>query len=480
MVRMMPYHSSALAAVVIGLLTNISFPLLAAIICGLVVAVATFAIVVPRRARLGTVFTRRGGEKAVLTYAEALRWADALTSVSLFACVVDVDNLRGLNALHGRREGDAILSAFRQHLTSKVERNGVVAHIGGDEFAILISDLDVDTATEWAQSLWSALRVTHTTSNGDTIAVSASIGTAWTPPPASAEDAIGRAEAALYGQKESGRSGISHVVPPVKLSLGDDVALATSLRSALDAHNGLWMAYQPIVALPEGRVVAAEALIRWNHPSRGPIGPSQLIAIAERQGMVREIGRFAITEATRSLARWREMGSVGEDFELTVNASALELQDAAYPHFVFRALDSLSIPASALCIEVTETALMTDPEQALAVLSMLSDRGVRIAVDDFGTGYSSLAYLQRFHVDKIKIDREFVSRTPENHTTRGLVAAISVMARSLGIRDVIAEGIETSVQAQLAGELGCTMGQGYFFGAPRHACPMPANAEQSR
>jgi EAL domain-containing protein (putative c-di-GMP-specific phosphodiesterase class I) len=240
--------------------------------------------------------------------------------------------------------------------------------------------------------------------------------------------------------------------------------VASELRGAID-NGELVLFYQPIVAVATGRILGVEALVRWNHPLRGLIPPSEFIPVAETTGLVIPLGRWVLEEACQQTRAWQHAGLVDDAFYVSVNLSARHLRDAAVVDDVVRALHVSGIAAGALLIEVTETALVEDLDPAGTVLHDLKDLGVRLAIDDFGTGYSSLARLSTFPLDVVKIDKTFIDRLAVHADGDAMVRAVVDLSHTLGMK-AVAEGVEHREQALALERLGCTMAQGYLFARP--------------
>jgi EAL domain-containing protein (putative c-di-GMP-specific phosphodiesterase class I) len=251
-----------------------------------------------------------------------------------------------------------------------------------------------------------------------------------------------------------------------------DEALRTRIMERLDLENGLRRAlqrdelrvyYQPEVSAAQGRMVAVEALVRWEHPERGLLSPGEFIPMAEETGLIIEIGEWVLNEACRQIAAWRQDGA---DIDVAVNVSARQLVQPDIVDVVRGALERSGLPAEALCLEITESAVMRDPEAALATLTLVKELGVKVALDDFGVGFSSLGQLKEMlPLHALKVDRSFISGIADDDRNSAIVAAVVMMATTLGLT-AIAEGVETEAQAMQARALGCDVSQGYFFTAP--------------
>jgi EAL domain-containing protein (putative c-di-GMP-specific phosphodiesterase class I) len=240
--------------------------------------------------------------------------------------------------------------------------------------------------------------------------------------------------------------------------------LENGLRAALRL-NELRVHYQSTINLADRRVVGGEALVRWQHSTRGLLMPAQFISVAEETGLVVPLGGIVIDEACRQIGLWRCVPGAG-DWTVAVNVSARQLRDGALYEVVRLALATWELPAEALCLEITESALMDDPDEAAGTLGALHELGVKLAIDDFGTGYSSLTYLRQFPIDALKVDRSFVAGVSENVKDATIVAAVVALAHALGI-PAIAEGVETAAQPAQLSDLGCDFAQGYLWGRPQ-------------
>jgi EAL domain-containing protein (putative c-di-GMP-specific phosphodiesterase class I) len=265
----------------------------------------------------------------------------------------------------------------------------------------------------------------------------------------------------MYVAKHNGKARFEWFVPAMHEQAIRRLEVVSELRGAID-DGQLVLHYQPIVAIATGRMVGAEALVRWNDPQRGLIPPNDFIAVAEATGLVIPLGRWVLDEACRQTRVWQQAGLVDDNFFVSVNLSARHLRDEAVADDVVRALDASGMPASMLLIEVTETAVVDDLDPAGTVLHTLKGLGVRLAIDDFGTGYSSLARLSTFPLDVVKIDKSFVDRLVGSADGDATVHAILQLSKTLGMK-VIAEGVEHAEQAQALDRLGCGMAQGYLY-----------------
>ncbi|MGE3465180.1 MAG: putative bifunctional diguanylate cyclase/phosphodiesterase [Pseudomonadales bacterium] len=389
------------------------------------------------------------------------------STISLAVIYVDVDRFKLVNDSCGHAVGDELLAAVADRLVSHVRPGDVVGRVGGDEFVVVTDEVvSLAHATGLAEKLHAAFQEPFLLSTQE-IFTSASLGVAFADPcerPALGDDLLRNADMAMYEAKQAGRDGVAVFDASMRDRVAERNALEQELRIALVARE-LHAHYQPIVDVSRGAVAGLEALMRWQHPVRGLVPPSKFVPIAEETGLISEFGVFILNEACRELAGWRKLPN-GTDLYVSVNLSPRQLRDPSLVDSVQSILERHRLPPSALCLELTESMLMEEPERAEETLRRLRAAGVRLSIDDFGTGYSSLAYLKRFPVDQVKIDKSFVDGLGEADSTEdSLVAAIVAMAKALHI-STVAEGVETSVQLDRLSALGCRRLQGFYFSRP--------------
>jgi diguanylate cyclase len=388
-------------------------------------------------------------------------------SSSFALMMVDLDRFKSINDSLGHQAGDALLVEVAQRLRSSLRKVDTLARIGGDEFVIILSGVrsSHDTETVLRNILEQvSLPVKLTALDVQT---SPSIGVSIYPHDGTdAQTLLKHADAAMYHAKKIGRNTFQFFAPAMNAFTRERLELEGGLHSAL--RNGEFeLYYQPKVDVRSGHIGSAEALIRWNHPERGLMLPGSFIPLAEETGIILQIGEWVLFEACRQVATWHAAGFA--DLRVAVNLSAQQFRQENLDHIVRTALAQAQLDARFLEIELTETAVMQDPEKSATMLHKLSELGVHISVDDFGAGYSSLGYLRRFPLDKLKIDRAFISEIARCDDDAQIVRAIVTLAHSLRLA-VIAEGVETADQLEFLREVGCDQYQGYY-------CSMPVKAE---
>jgi diguanylate cyclase (GGDEF)-like protein len=388
---------------------------------------------------------------------------------------LDLDRFKLVNDTLGHTHGDELLVAVAQRLQMHVRPTDLVTRIGGDEFMIVLGELvSLSQALELANRLRFCLRSPFEV-NGMEFYVSASIGLAFAAgddPGADAEILVRDADTAMYQAKDAGRDAVAVFDESMRTRVSERVELENDLRHAVDLRQ-LHLVYQPIVRIPHGPIEGVEALVRWAHPTLGVIPPARFIPLAEESGLIVDIGNWVLEEAVHQLAAWRGVASSMDDLYVSVNLSAAQLHDDRLVELIRDALWRNGLDGSALCLELTESVVMQDPTVAAAVFSDLRNLNVRLSIDDFGTEYSSLAYLKRFPVTSLKIDKSFVDSIGDADSSDAtLIAAVVAMAHALGVT-TIAEGVETTSQSERLVELGCDAVQGYLFSRPVRAERLP-------
>jgi predicted signal transduction protein with EAL and GGDEF domain len=348
-----------------------------------------------------------------------------------------------------------------------------MARLGGDEFLVVCEEVnDLDQARHLAERLSAAFRAPFNLGEREMFAT-ASMGIAvGRSPEATSESLLRDADAAMYKAKERGRARYEVFDEDMREQLLRRLDTEHAMPRALE-RNEFRILYQPIVSLETGTMTGVEALVRWEHPEHGLITPAEFVPIAEDNGLIVPLGSWVLRQAMEQAARWQREYPSRRDLHVTVNLSARQLQDPGLPFAVATALDELTMDPAALTLEITESVLMSDRDVSLARLLDLKFLGVRLAIDDFGTGYSSLAYLQRFPLDVLKVDKAFVDGVAHGPEEAALAAAIVRLGHSLHLRTV-AEGVEQPEQVAHLRRLGCQEAQGYLFARPLLASQIAA------
>ena len=382
---------------------------------------------------------------------------------------LDVDDFKSINDTRGHGGGDRVLAALAARLLEALRASDsvgrptrdTVARLGGDEFAVVLEDCTDPAAV--ATRIHELLR-TPVQVDDQEVFVSVSIGSTvgTDADPDSADAILAAANLAMHEAKRAGKARHAAFQPRMQDDIRRRHALGEDLRGALDREQ-LWLAYQPVVELESEVVTGAEALLRWQHPERGPVPPDQFIGRAEEIGIIVEIGTWVLRQACRQAAQWRASGSPG--FTIAVNVSGRQLKEADFADQVRTVLAEAGLPPSALCLELTESIIMERESAAIAMLSDLRADGVHLAIDDFGTGYSSLGALRSLPVDLLKIDRSFIASLPEDDDAGTIAWAVIRLGHTLGL-PVLAEGVETVAQRDALRRFGCDRAQGYLFGRP--------------
>ncbi len=370
---------------------------------------------------------------------------------------LDIDRFKEVNDSLGHPIGDQLLIRVADKIRAVLGDAGAAARFGGDEFIIICPDMSIAEAEDMAQRLLEVVRM-PTRIDGHIINVSGSIGVAVAPFHGTEPDIIMRnADIALYGSKAAGRDRSSLFDFSMNRALIRRKELEVELRAAIEL-NELELHYQPIVEVETRSIVAFEALIRWNHPTRGPLRPSEFIAIAEETGLIITLGNWIAAEACRTASQWPEHIGV------CVNISPVQMQAPGASLGILNALQASGLAPHRLELEITETALLDTNPQVKDFVAAIDEVGIKMALDDFGTGYSSLSYLHQYNFSKIKVDSSFVSGALAGKKSDAIIKAVAELANTLDM-NIVAEGIETEEQAASVLAVGCRQGQGYLFGA---------------
>jgi diguanylate cyclase (GGDEF)-like protein len=383
---------------------------------------------------------------------------------------LDLDDFKVVNDSLGHAAGDQMLIAVAGRLQAACRPGDTVARLGGDEFAILL-----DNITDTAEAVAVADRIIDKLSavfaiDGKKVTTRASIGLAFAENDEDPNQLLRNADAAMYAAKRNGKGSYQVFEPSMHVEVHKRLELRHDLKEAI-AHGDLTLSYQPIVDLTSGRITAVESLVRWNHPERGDIPPSQFIPFAEEHGLIGPIGRWVLREACHQVRKWEEAIPDGATpVGVAVNLSPAQLNDDGLVDLVRRTLLEEGVPADRLIIEITETVMM---QTSIRKLKELKELGVKLAIDDFGTGYSSLSYLDRLPVDIVKVDKSFTARLGFANEVPQLVKTVVQLGEALGLSTIV-EGIESIDQFEQIKELGCLHGQGYLFVEPISATAIGA------
>jgi diguanylate cyclase (GGDEF)-like protein len=385
--------------------------------------------------------------------------------------LIDLDRFKEVNDTLGHDYGDALLIEVSQRLHATLRREDTLARLGGDEFAVLVAGVpDRATVVELAGRLQDALRRPFAL-RGVAVELEASIGVALYPEHGeTAGTLLQRADVAMYDAKRGGH-GVATYSPERDPYSADRLGLLAELRRAIE-RDELVLHYQPKVSLRTGELTGVEALVRWQHPTRGLLGPSEFVPLAERTGAVADLTRWVVDRALAQHRAWRDQGV---DVPVAVNLAAANIVDVGLPAGIAALLECHGVAGERLECEISEHTVMADPVRATDVLDGLRKLGVRLSLDDFGTGHSSLAYLKRLPLDEVKIDRSFVAGMAEDENDAVIVRSTIDLARNLGLQ-VVAEGVETEQIMDVLADLRCDTAQGYFVSRPLPAAELDLQA----
>ncbi len=390
-----------------------------------------------------------------------LRSQRANTKVALF--YLDLDHFKRINDTFGHEAGDQLLTEVARRLTRELRDDDVVARLGGDEFAVLLDQVESPQyAYVVANKIINALN-RPIELQGKEVVAGVSIGITMAPDDSSHIDTLMKnADLAMYQAKDKGRNAFQFYTSDMNLAVEQRLTVERELRAGLKSGQ-FELYYQPVIDLSTGKMVAAEALVRWNHPTRGLVLPGEFIPAAEESGLIVPLGKWVLKTACYQARLIQK--SMQRKFSMSVNLSARQLNDPGFLANLDRVLEVTSLPPESLVLEVTESTLMEDSENVIPRLEKLRLKGCSLAIDDFGTGYSSLSYLKRLPINSLKVDRSFVKDLPDDEEDRAITSLIVAMANSLRYK-VVVEGVETDQQHRFLTECGCHFGQGFLYSRP--------------
>ena len=388
---------------------------------------------------------------------------------------IDLDNFKYVNDTFGHWVGDLLLVSVAERLQSVLRTRDLVVRLGGDEFCVLLDNpKQLDVAMTLAGKILAVLSTPFNCENHEFI-VGASIGVAMMPTHVSRfDELLSCADAAMYSAKALGKNNVQVWTPEMSERTAQRFTIESALRHAID-NGELEVFYQPIMTLSTGHIAGMEALLRWKHPTLGFVSPAEFIPVAEESQLIVSIGEWVLRQACKQAKIWAP--HFGQLF-IAVNVSARQFREPRFADLVERIVRESGCPPHIIELEVTETILMSQTSETMAILADLSRRGFKLSLDDFGTGYSSLAYLKRFPINKLKIDRSFVSELPNDLDDIAIAQIIVSLAQHMEMK-VVAEGIETQEQSDFLNQLGCTYGQGFLFSRPLTAANFSIFAESN-
>ena len=388
---------------------------------------------------------------------------------TIAVAAIDLDRFSSINHSLGHAVGDGVLIEIAHRLEAAVPTPHTLARVGGDSFGLLIDSMSARMEAHAITSAMLAALEQPFIVHGEEIRVRVSIGVSVCPDDARrSDDLLAHAEAALVSSKRQGGGRVFFFDPTMSDSMQERLALENDLRRAL-ATREFEIHYQPLISTRSGRIISVEALLRWRHPQKGLIAPSSFIPLAEQTGLIASLDAWVLQEACRQARSW--LMDSGLNLTVAVNLSAMQFRCPDALDTIVSAVNAAGIDPRNLEIELTESALMIDPERSALSLKLLRSMGISIAIDDFGTGYSSLSYLRRLPIDKLKIDRSFVRDLPNSRTDESIVRAIVSLAHSVGLQ-VVAEGVETADQLERIRALDCDQWQGYYCCQPQPAAEL--------
>lgn len=407
--------------------------------------------------------TGLGNRSALINALKAALEADAESGESPVLLMMDLNAFKSINDSLGHSAGDHVLITVGERIRSAVRESDVVARLGGDEFAIVLPSATPDEAGIVGRRILAAVREPIGLP-GRSLRCGASIGLSAGEAGKTPEDMLMEADVAMYASKAEGQNRLHRFEPGLLLVRRLRSQLVEDLRAAISA-DGLTLNYQPVVELGTDRIEGVEALVRWNHPTRGLIMPDEFIPLAEEAGLISELGLWVLRTAVHQLRDWVNASVVDSRFSVRINISATDLQSLQFIEDVRNVLKETGVQPDQVVLELTEVAIVKGNDLDRYSLGGLRGLGVGIEIDDFGTGYSSISYLRRLPVDRVKVDRSLIAGLGTDPTQPALVAAVLQLVRACGL-EAVWEGVETAEQAELLRGLGCLSAQGYFFSRP--------------
>ena len=384
--------------------------------------------------------------------------------------LMDLDAFKSINDSLGHTAGDQVLVTVGERLRTAVRLSDVVARLGGDEFAIVMPTASADQAAIVAHRILTALSEPIELP-GRSVRCGASIGLSVGSEGQTPEDMLMEADVAMYASKAEGQNKLHRFEPALLLVRRLRSQLVDDLRAAIKG-DALTLHYQPVVELGTGRIEGVEALVRWNHATRGFIMPDEFIPLAEEAGLISELGLWVLRTAVRQLRAWIDASLVDSRFSVRINISATDLQSLQFIEDVRNVLKETGVRPEQVVLELTEVAIVKGNELDRYSLGGLRGLGVGIEIDDFGTGYSSISYLRRLPVDRVKVDRSLITGLESDPSQPALVAAVLQLVRACGL-EAVWEGVETAEQAEILRGLGCSSAQGYYFSRPVPPAQIP-------
>lgn len=404
-------------------------------------------------------------KKLVSRLGNALQKVKHTEDYNFAVLFVDLDRFKVINDSLGHQAGDDILLKISQKLQKLIRSKDMVARLGGDEFVVFLDEVkDRELANRIADRILSELQKPSQIEGRD-IYVSASIGIAFSSPEyVTPDDLLRDADFAMYRAKVKGKGRYELFDAGLHSGAVSMLELEIDLRRAIEQKEFV-LHYQPIYSLNSEKIVGFESLIRWNHKERGMIPPNEFIPVAEETGLILPIGQWVLRESCRQMWEWQEKYPSAKSLVINVNLSARQLEKKTLIEEIAKILDETGLSPHCLKLEITESVIMGNAEQAIETVSRLRQMGVRLSIDDFGTGYSSLSYLHRFPIDTLKVDRSFISRIGNEDEHSEIIKTIITLAFNLGM-DVVAEGVENAEQLSFLRDINCSYGQGYHYSRP--------------